>query len=220
MTAQSPVAKGIRRIVGVTRGVAGEAKRVADAYEIQLKAADLFEDISLDAEVRRLGAELDTLTMSASTKYSFRQRQNALFQKAKAIKKKVTEERVSQAVMKGTEEAEKAKSADQKVMVFRADFGVDVKAATKVLDKVAKGFPEVDAFMLFTADVLSDRWICIAAIPGSKAKGRDASKWVKGVLELVGGKGKGGGKGDKAQGMDEGVANIDAAMAGALGVDF
>ena len=46
------IAKGVRRIVGVTRGLAHAAVERAKAFELQLDAADGIEDLSLDTMVR------------------------------------------------------------------------------------------------------------------------------------------------------------------------
>ncbi|CAM9883503.1 unnamed protein product [Discosporangium mesarthrocarpum] len=216
------VAKGIRRIVGVTKEMADKAQQTADAFEAQLKAAGAIEDITLDTEAKRLGGELDILTMSLSAKNRFRKRQMALFQKSKVIKKKVMEQRVNDALERGTREAGKAKASGLDKAIFRSDFGCDAKTASKVLEKVAKACPEVESFMLFTGDEESNRWLCLALIPGvtKGKKGKDANKWVQGVLNAVGGTGKGGGKGNKAQGMDRDLGKLDEAMKAATEVEF
>lgn len=48
---QGGIAKGVRRIVAVTRGMAHAANGRARAFEQQLAAADAINDISLDALV-------------------------------------------------------------------------------------------------------------------------------------------------------------------------
>lgn len=50
---QSGIAKGVRRIVAVTRDLATAAQERAKAFEAQLDAADKVEGLALDTEVRR-----------------------------------------------------------------------------------------------------------------------------------------------------------------------
>ncbi|CAB1118771.1 unnamed protein product [Ectocarpus sp. CCAP 1310/34] len=140
---EAGIAKGVRRIVAVTRGLALAAVERAKAFEQQLDVADGIEDISLDTKVRRLGAELDGAVISVKAKNKLRARLATLVQKAKALKKKVMEERVGQAVTAGKAEAEKTKEAGGTQLVFRADFGCDAKSAVKILAEVSKACPEL-----------------------------------------------------------------------------
>lgn len=48
---QVGIAKGVRRIVGVTRALAHGAVQRAQAFDKQLDAADQIEDLALDATV-------------------------------------------------------------------------------------------------------------------------------------------------------------------------
>ncbi|CAM9105783.1 unnamed protein product [Ectocarpus sp. 13 AM-2016] len=209
---EAGIAKGVRRIVAVTRGLALAAVERAKAFEQQLDVADGIEDISLDTTVRRLGAELDGAVISVKTKNKLRARLATLVQKAKALKKKVMEERVGQAVTVGKAEAEKTKEAGGTQLVFRADFGCDAKSAVKILAEVSKACPELTSMMLFTADEEADRYLCCGLIPNSKAAKKDTNKWVQSALDASGRGGKGGGKGDRAQGISQGVDTIDKAM--------
>ncbi|CAN0286412.1 unnamed protein product [Pylaiella littoralis] len=206
------IAKGVRRIVGVTRGLAHAAAERAKAFEQQLDVVDGINDLSLDATVRRLGAELDASVFSVKAKNKLRARLAILVQKAKALKKKVMEERVGQAVATGKAEAEKIQQAGGSQLVFRSDFGCDAKSATKILAEVSKGSPEMASLMIFTADLDADRYLCCGLVPNSKASKKDTNKWVQAALDASGKRGKGGGKGDRAQGISQGVDTIDKAM--------
>ncbi|CAM9233963.1 unnamed protein product [Hapterophycus canaliculatus] len=209
---EAGIAKGVRRIVGVTRAPAHAAVERAKVFEEQLDAADGIEDVSLDAAVRRLGAELDTSVFSVKSKNKLRARLSTLVQKAKVLKKKMMEERVGQAVASGKVEAEKARQAGGSQLVFRADFGCDAKSAAKILAEIFKACPELTSLMLFTADEEADRYLCCGLIPNSKTAKKDTNKWVQAALDASGKGGKGGGKGDRAQGISQGVDTIDKAM--------
>ncbi|CAM9762323.1 unnamed protein product [Scytosiphon promiscuus] len=209
---EAGIAKGVRRIVGVTRVLAHAAIERAKVFEQQLDAADGIEDISLDAAVRRLGAELDTSIFSVTSKNKLRARLVTLVQKAKALKKKMVEERVGQAVASGKAEAEKTLQGGGSQLVFRADFGCDAKSAAKILAEIFKACPELTSLMLFTADEEADRYLCCGLIPNSQAAKKDTNKWVQAALDASGKGGKGGGKGDRAQGISQGVGTIDKAM--------
>eukprot|EP00752_Nemacystus_decipiens_P009413 g8416.t1 len=217
---ETGIAKGVRRIVAVTRGLARAAVERSKSFEQQVDAADGIDDISLDTTVRRLGAELDASVLSVKAKNKFRARLAILVQKAKALKKKVMEERVGEAVAAGKAEAAKAQNACDTQLVFRSDFGCDAKSAAKILAEVSKGFPELTSLMLFTADESADRYLCCGLIPNSKAAKKDTNKWVQAALDASGKGGKGGGKGDRAQGISQGVDTIDKAMEVARNTTF
>lgn len=51
---QVGIAKGIRRIVGLTRGQAEAAQERAKAFEQELEKAEKMDDLALDAAVRRV----------------------------------------------------------------------------------------------------------------------------------------------------------------------
>lgn len=55
---QAGIAKGVRRIVGVTRGLAHAAVERAKAFEQQLDAADGIEDLSLDTLVKNIAVRI------------------------------------------------------------------------------------------------------------------------------------------------------------------
>ena len=55
------IAKGVRRIVAVTRGLAHAARERAKAFKQQLDKADAIDDITLDATVRKLAVDLRVL---------------------------------------------------------------------------------------------------------------------------------------------------------------
>lgn len=206
------IAKGVRRIVAVTRGLAHVAREKAKAFEEQLDKADTIDDITLDGTVRRLGAELDVSAFSVKAKNKCRVRLAGLVQKAKAMKKKIVEQRVGQAVDSGKAKAEELEQSGESKLVFRADFGCDAKSAAKILAEVSKACPHLVSLMLFTADEEADRYLCCGLIPNSKAAKKDANKWVQAALDASSRGGKGGGKGDRAQGISQGVDTIDKAM--------
>mmetsp|Transcript_20229 Transcript_20229/g.34859 ORF Transcript_20229/g.34859 Transcript_20229/m.34859 type:complete len:985 (+) Transcript_20229:91-3045(+) len=210
---ESGIAKGIRRVIAVTRGAAEEARDRSRAFEAELKAAAELEGEALLEACKGLTQALNPLAISVVDKNRLREELGALATKVKAWKKKQLKAMSGMALGLCEERAKEAREAGARKVVLRVDFGCDGKVGKKCVQEMHKHHPE-GVFMVLSADEDADRFQCYAMIPGAKEKGLDANAWLAAAMDAAGG-GKSGGKPDNAMGTVNGCSGIDAAAAAA-----
>jgi alanyl-tRNA synthetase len=191
LISEEGIAKGIRRIVFCTKEDAKKAIATAEAFDAKVKEADALEGFELEAQVKVLVVELDTLTISAAKKAEFRDAIGAMTRKVLAFKKErvagMTDEIKDMAIAA-------AESTESNKVAIRFDFGIDGKLAKNVTLAFAKKVKD-KAILLVSADDESDRFLVYAMAP--KGVDVDCKAWVTAATE--GCDGKGGGKQDSAQ---------------------
>jgi len=210
---EAGIAKGIRRVSGVTGAAATAAFAAADAFGERLEAAKGIEKVQLEALVKLLTPELDKLEISLVSKTIFRDQIKALVKEVLAFKKAQLKARQATGAADATAAAAKAKEAGTSFTIVRIDVGADNKLGSKMLDGMVKAHPE-GSFMIFSADEDKKCVGCYAASSDAAvAAGVDAREWVTAALSAMGG--KGGGKDPKQalgqakkvlEGMEEKVA--------------
>lgn len=194
------IAKGVRRIVAATGGLAQAA------YKAGRRMADKLDDFearaSLDeADIVDLSKEMDATSMSAVCKADFRDRLSMLrkanLKKAKGVAKVATamaraqlREAVAAAVQEGAQHC-----------VVRIE-GLDAKGLQQALQGLA-----TQAAVLVLARSPEGNINCVAIVPESlQAKGFSADAWVLHTLAPLGG--RGGGSEGRAQGSAPGSADV------------
>jgi len=191
LLSEEGIAKGIRRIVFVTKEDAKKAMAAADDFDAKLQAADLLEGFELEAKTKVLSVELDALTLSAVKKLEFRDKLSVMTKKVIAFKKErlagMTDEIKAQAIAAG-------EATEGNKVVFRFDFGIDGKLAKNVATAFGKKIKD-KALMLVSADEESNRFLVFAMAP--QGVDVDCKAWVTAACE--GTDGKGGGKSDSSQ---------------------
>jgi alanyl-tRNA synthetase len=188
LLSEEGIAKGVRRIVGVTMDDAKKCMALADSFADKLRNAETLQGDVLEPAVKVLSTELDGLTISAIRKIEFREKLQELSKAVVAYKKQkvagMADEIVNQAVaLAGTTEGSK--------VVLRVDLAMDGKTAKSVAQAFGKKVTD-KALMLIAVDV--DKFSVVAFSPKGVV---DCQKWVAAVTEGTGG--KGGGKADFAQ---------------------
>jgi alanyl-tRNA synthetase len=198
------IAKGVRRIVFVTKEDAKKAIAAAAEFEEKLKAAVSLEGEELETKVKVLSTELDGLTLSAVKKIAFRETLTVYTKKVLAFKKNklagMTDEIKAKAIAAG-------EACEGNKVVFRFDFGVDGKLAKSVVQAFTKKIKD-KAIMLISADEDSNRFMVMAMTP--KGVDVDCKAWVTAATE--GTDGKGGGKSDTAQFTVPDVSKLEGVM--------
>ena len=191
LLSEEGIAKGIRRIVFVTKEDAKKAMAAAEAFSAKLKAAESMEPSALEANAKLLTVELGELNVSAVKKVEFREAIGKLTKKVIAFKKErlagMTDEIKAQAIAAG-------EATEGNKVVFRFDFGIDGKLAKNVGAAFGKKLKD-KALLLLSADEDSNRFLVYATAP--KGVDVDCKAWVTAATEGTGG--KGGGKKDSAQ---------------------
>lgn len=205
LISEEGIAKGIRRIVFVTKEDAKKALASADEFAGKLKAAEALADSELESTVKSLSLELESLTLSAVKKLEFRDTIGKLTKKVIAFKKQrlagMKDEIVAEAIAAG-------EGTEGNKVVFRFDFGIDGKLAKTVAAAFGKKLQD-KALLLVSADEDSNRFLVCAMAP--KGVEVDCKEWVSAATE--GTDGKGGGKKDAAQSTVPDISLIDGVIA-------
>jgi alanyl-tRNA synthetase len=205
LLSEEGIAKGVRRIIAVTREDAKKAIARADEFEVKLKAAESVEKDQLEAQVKLLGVELDGLGIAAVKKHEFREILARLTKEVIAHKKKKLAGIADEIVF---ETVATARETEGNKVVFRFDFGLDGKIAKQVTTAFLKQVSD-KALMLVTADEDAGRFMLVACAPKSM-NDFDCKAWATAATE--GTSAKGGGKMDSAQMQVSDLSIIDGVI--------
>eukprot|EP00543_Licmophora_paradoxa_P003569 CAMPEP_0202451672 /NCGR_PEP_ID=MMETSP1360-20130828/10058_1 /ASSEMBLY_ACC=CAM_ASM_000848 /TAXON_ID=515479 /ORGANISM="Licmophora paradoxa, Strain CCMP2313" /LENGTH=966 /DNA_ID=CAMNT_0049070303 /DNA_START=52 /DNA_END=2952 /DNA_ORIENTATION=+ len=201
LLSEEGIAKGIRRVTGLTKVDA--AKAIADAAELlaKVKAAGSLEGGALEKEVKILTEAVNVAKISTVTKLEARETLTTYSKQVMAYKK---EKAAAQQGLIVEEALKLVGSAQGTKLVLRYDFGVDGKIAKGVMTSFGKKCKD-KALMLISVDEASDRIMVVASAP--KGGDVDCKAWVNATTEGMGG--KGGGKKDSAQCTVPGVSHVE-----------
>ncbi len=200
---ESGIAKGIRRIVGVTGEEAAAVTRLADEHFAKVDTLDKIADrAAKDAAFKAYSVELGQLEISTVRKAE-------LIEKFQAMRKKLDADIRAQAaadvktVTDGVQAFFTTEEPNASVLVRRYAVGANAKAllgGTQAARKLAKSVylfaEEVDATTGKTKVVHSN-----FVAPQDLERGLNAKEWAAVVSKVIGG--KGGGKDDGASGVGE-----------------
>jgi alanyl-tRNA synthetase len=203
LLSEEGIAKGIRRVVGVTMSTALEAIQLANAFEAKLHVASTKFGDELETEVKTLGAELNALSISAVKKAHFREVISNFAKQVVAYKKEKVSEMATEVVEKAILEAS---VTDSNKVVIRFDFGTDGKVAKTIITAYGKKVKD-KALMIISADTEEDKCLVVAYAPKGM-DGIDCKDWVMATIE--GTDGKGGGKADSANFQVPGASHAEA----------
>jgi alanyl-tRNA synthetase len=200
------IAKGIRRITGVTMDDALAAIETGKQFEDTITAAGKLEGLELEDAIKKLTVELNTLSISASLKVQLRDTLGSYAKKVVAWKKVKAAAKTAEVT---AEVIAAAESAEGEKIILRVDVGTDTKAAKAIQQAVGKKIKD-KAFFLVSADEAADRYIALAFCHKS-LKSVDCKAWAMAATEGTGA--KGGGKKDSAQFTISGVSSLDSVLA-------
>ena len=208
---ETAVAKGIRRITAVTKGLASSA--IETGKNIEAKVAEV-ESLSVDTEgldktAGALRKDLDESYISAVLKNELRARVDGIQKNAVEAKKKELQKRVDNCLNVVKEKVEAAVEGGAKSLVLDVDIGADSKASQKVMNTVKSIAPDL-AFMGVSEEEVGSggKALAFAVVPDALVEtGLKADEWIRVSLESVGG--RGGGRPGNAQGQAPSVENID-----------
>jgi alanyl-tRNA synthetase len=203
-------AKGIRRVVGATRGAAANALAEAQAVASRVAKCESLAGAELAAEMAVLKELVDTAPMPAVQRAETRDALNAITKKQIAAAKAALAAAKAAAVTAVGEKAEAAKSAGLTKFVLRLADGADAGA---LKEAAAVAFKAGVACALFSADPVKGKAMCYVSVPPA-AGDIDVKGWLDACCGPIEGKG-GGGKNGVAQGQGNKVDGLDAAVAAA-----
>ena len=198
------IAKGIRRITGITMGAALKAQKSAELFQEKVLAAGNGKESDLEEEVKQLTAELNELSISASVKIRMREVLGSYSKRVVAWKKEQASAQ-SDSVISQVLAAADGNLGNK--LICRVDFGLDMKLAKLVQTAVSKALKD-KCVMILSAEVDSDRFMLIAFAP--KGTDVDCKDWA--LASLAGLEPKGGGKNDSAQYTADGISSIASVM--------
>ena len=212
---ETAVAKGVRRITAVTKGLAKKAieegkefeKKIAEAEELPAETA------GLDKTAGALRKDLDEGYMSAVLKADLRARIEVVQKKAVDAKKRALAQRVDKVLNVVNEQLNTAVAEGVTSLVLNVDIGADAKASQKVMQAAQNIAPNM-AFMGISEEEQGSggKLMAFAIVPdGLIESGLKADEWVRAALEGCGG--RGGGKPVSAQGQAPQCDDVDAVLA-------
>ncbi len=210
LVSEEAVAKGIRRISGLTGVAAQAAFDAADQLQHRIAAAAATQGEQLSTNVQELSAELDQMSLPASRKHDLRAKLGALTERMKGEQKQQGAARANEAAARAKIIADDAAKHAEQVIVATIDAGSDRNALQAAINTVVQVNPR-SAVMLFSPDAGEGKVSIVAAVPPAlMQKGLKAGDWVRAVSEIVGG--KGGGRPEAAQGGGTNLAKVKDAI--------
>ena len=214
LVTEEGIAKGVRRVVGLTGPAAVEAIGAGEAAAAQARAAAGLGGAALAAAITSLRQSLDQATMPAAVKAAVRGDLAALIKKAGEEAKAAAGAAAEAAEAAAGAAAAAAAAAGEKVVTIRlAGVGSDPKAAGAAWAAAQRAAPGV-ACLIAAADapgVPKAKAVLLAGVPADLSSSLPAGDWVGAALAVVGG--KGGGKPTLAQGQGPDVEKVDEALA-------
>lgn len=200
------IAKGIRRIVAVTGDEAVQAQRVANEYKNKMNSLERIQGDKLEAELKIVGKELDTLPISAVNKAELRtqfEKIKRAHMEAEKLRSAAQQKEIIDTLDKYFEENPTAP-----FIIKSIDVGSNSKAIGAAINHIKINHKEKSVY-LFTVANGRVMHQCLVT-KDQVAKGLKASDWAGVVAEKVGG--KKGGKDETAQGSGDKPDSIDEAI--------
>lgn len=186
LQSEEGIAKGIRRIVAVTKDDAKEAIQATGIFQAKLVLAETLTGDELECHIKTLTAEVNDLKISAHKKILFRQSladyTKRIFEMKKAKLASMVNEFIEKAVTK-------ASAATDGKIVMRFDFGTDGKIAKSIATSFCKSVKD-KALLLVSADTEADKCLVLACC--AKGVDTDCKAWVEAATDGL--DAKGGGK--------------------------
>lgn len=200
-------AKGIRRVLAITRGAAKEAIAVGEAFVARVAKAKAMAPAEMEKESAAIQRELPEAVMPCATR--------AVVTKGVAELRKVLAKAAKKSGGANKEKAiAEVRTAVGAVggasfVVVRSSIGLETAAFKEAVD--AEGVKKGVAVMIISKDEGKGRVLAYCGVPKEvEGKGLDALGWLKAACVPIGGKG-GGGKNGVAQGQGGDIAGADKA---------
>lgn len=214
---ETAVAKGVRRVLGVTGKAARAALDMGTSLSERLAAlravdpsalSDASEMDTLRKQLTAFKLELDEATMSAHTKAGLREQLGATEKALTAVAKKRAQAATDGAATAAVALAQEAAAAGDKYVVIDLGEGFTAKAMQPLVKQVLKQTKL--PVMVLSADKDAGKVACMAAVPDDRTEALPADGWLQAALREVGG--RGGGKAGSAQGSGTDLANMPSAI--------
>lgn len=199
------IAKGIRRITGVTMDDAISAIKAGEEFEKKVNDAGMLDGLELEDAIKKLTVEVNSSSISAVLKAKIRDTLSTYGKRVVAWKKDRAAELTAEVA---TEVIAIGEKTDGEKVVCRINVGCDTKSVKAIQQAVTKAIKD-KAFFLVSADEDADKFIVVAFCHKSLSS-VDCNAWASAAIE--GTEGKGGGKKDSAQYTVSGLSTFDAVI--------
>ncbi|KXZ50323.1 hypothetical protein GPECTOR_17g962 [Gonium pectorale] len=212
LLSEEGIAKGVRRIVAVTRGEAERAIAAAAKLRAELATIAALPDADLEKATKAFKETVDAAVIPAADKAGLRDELAALGRRVVEYQKAAAAANKALATQKAVEAADAAVAAGKPYVAARLDVGLDTKATTEACSAIAAKHPTLAALFV-SVDADKGKALAYAAVPDAITAKLKANEWVSAALGPLGG--KGGGKANSAQGQGPNVDKADEALAAA-----
>ena len=206
LLSEEGIAKGVRRIVGATKGAAAAAMKTAADLAAQVAACDALSGAELEKAMAALKGTVDTSVMPAVQRAEIRDAMAKHTKRIAAAMKEAAAAAKANAIAAVEERTTEAKAAG--ASVFVAQLG-DFTDPAALKDAAAVAFKQGVACALFSKDPIKGKAMCYVSVP--EGVSLDVKGWLAACCGPIGGKG-GGGKGGVAQGQGSDVDGLPAAV--------
>ena len=215
LVTEEAVAKGVRRVVGLTGNLAVNA--IAEGATLQGKVSswrscdDTSSSEQLESarsELVQLRADVDASVTSVHVKAKLRDELASRDKQVLKLMKQLAQRSVDLAAVKAVDDATAAAAAGESYLVVQID-GLDGKGLQPLVKKVQNAAPGL-AVLVLSVDTSAEKVFALASVPGELQEALPANSWLKTALDAVGG--RGGGKAASAQGSGADVAAVGTAV--------
>ena len=223
ITEETAVAKGIRRISGVTGTLARQA--MARAAGLMSETGSIKQQVgglvtlekpastetikNLDKSVVDLKNSLDELLVAQSIRSELKKILDQCQKDLSGARNRALMAVVDQGIKAAKVEAEALQKAGTSIAVLQVDIGSDSKGVKRAIDEIKKIAPDL-AFLGISKSEVDDKVLCFSWVPEEHVSAVKANEWVSNTLEVCGG--RGGGKPNMAQGSAAGAGGAAAAL--------
>jgi alanyl-tRNA synthetase len=209
LTAEEAVAKGVRRVIALTGGLAAEARAAANDLASRLNALAQIADDDLPLRLTECIAQIEDTALPYADRARLRARIEELQERVKSIHKQ--EQRASAQSIVEQARAIADESPHHAPVIVAELIGANADSLRSGMDVMRSKHPEA-AILLITADHDEGKVAMVASVPKSAIeKGLKAGDWVREVAQVCGG--GGGGRPDMAQAGGKNPSKINDAIA-------
>ena len=209
LTAEEGIAKGIRRITGLTGAAAIESNTAADDLQARVQGLGSLDFGRLKDAFQSVGNDVDAMELPAARKHTLRASLGGVAKKLKEAAKAEAAAKAGQAQELARGIAAAAQGSSEDVVIATLDLGSDRKALEAAVATILQAVPN-KAVMVLSPDSGSGRVAVMASVSESMIKrGLKAGDWIRETTSMMGG--KGGGRPNSAQGSGTDVGKIKEA---------
>ncbi len=209
LTVEEGIAKGIRRITGLTGELAAEAFSAADTLGERVESLGSLGLSELKEAFQQVGNDVDAMELPAAKKNALREQLGSVAKKLKEASKAEAAAKAGNAQELAMGIANAAKGSSEDIIITTLDLGSDRNALEAAVATISKAVPE-KAVMVFSTDAENGRVAVMASVSEAMiGRGLKAGDWIRETTSIMGG--KGGGRPNSAQGSGSEVGKIKEA---------